>query len=298
MEYLPYKFTAKELDEETGLYYYGARYLDPKYSRWISTDPALCEYMAGSSIGCGGAYNSVNLNLYHYGNNNPVKYNDPDGNFAVATMIIGGALSAAVDYGFQVAGNYMQGKRGVEAWKDVNVGEIAGAFVSGALSTVGIGAVTKVAGAAGNAAIRKGIQITGNAAVSAVASVPGTVTENAVNNLKDPDGKVPLTENVKDNAIKSAIAGGIVSTFSKTPSRNVKTPSWYKTNDIPYKQIGPNHYVRKGFMPGTIQSGVVQFGKDVANEIYGQGVSNGVSESYDGVKEYFKARQQAESIEP
>ena len=27
--YLPYKFTGKELDEETGLYYYGQRYLDP-----------------------------------------------------------------------------------------------------------------------------------------------------------------------------------------------------------------------------------------------------------------------------
>lgn len=24
--------------EETGLYYYGARYLDPKYSRWLSGD--------------------------------------------------------------------------------------------------------------------------------------------------------------------------------------------------------------------------------------------------------------------
>ncbi len=30
---LPFRFTGKELDEETGLYYYGARYLDPKYSR-------------------------------------------------------------------------------------------------------------------------------------------------------------------------------------------------------------------------------------------------------------------------
>ena len=45
LEFLPYKFTAKELDEETGLYYYGARYLDPKYSMWISTDPALEEYI-------------------------------------------------------------------------------------------------------------------------------------------------------------------------------------------------------------------------------------------------------------
>jgi len=30
---LSFRFTGKEMDEETGLYYYGARYLDPKYSR-------------------------------------------------------------------------------------------------------------------------------------------------------------------------------------------------------------------------------------------------------------------------
>jgi len=38
-------FVNVELDEETGLYYYGARYLDPKYSRWLSGDPALAEYI-------------------------------------------------------------------------------------------------------------------------------------------------------------------------------------------------------------------------------------------------------------
>ena len=57
----------------------GARYLDPKYSRWISTDPALGEYMSGSDAGCGGAYNPVNMSLYHYAGNNPIKYVDPDG---------------------------------------------------------------------------------------------------------------------------------------------------------------------------------------------------------------------------
>ena len=72
-------FSAKEMDEETGLYYYGARYLDPKYSRWLSTDPALGEYMSGSKAGMGGIYNSVNFNLYHYAGNNPLKYVDPDG---------------------------------------------------------------------------------------------------------------------------------------------------------------------------------------------------------------------------
>jgi len=36
-----YRFTGKELDPETGLYYYGARYYDPVLSRWISADPIL-----------------------------------------------------------------------------------------------------------------------------------------------------------------------------------------------------------------------------------------------------------------
>ena len=35
----PYLFNSKELDEETGLYYYGARYLNPTNGMWLSTDP-------------------------------------------------------------------------------------------------------------------------------------------------------------------------------------------------------------------------------------------------------------------
>jgi len=40
----PYKFNAKELDEETGLYYYGERYYDPRTSVWISVDPLAEKY--------------------------------------------------------------------------------------------------------------------------------------------------------------------------------------------------------------------------------------------------------------
>ncbi|MGH9893456.1 MAG: RHS repeat domain-containing protein, partial [bacterium] len=43
----PYHFTAKELDEETGLYYFGARYYDPRTSVWQSGDPLLARYLSG-----------------------------------------------------------------------------------------------------------------------------------------------------------------------------------------------------------------------------------------------------------
>ena len=68
-----------------------ARYLDPKTSRWLSTDPALGEYIPKAPIdeeakrynqnlpGMGGIYNTVNFHLYHYAGNNPVKYTDPTG---------------------------------------------------------------------------------------------------------------------------------------------------------------------------------------------------------------------------
>ena len=92
-------FSKGEMDEETGLYYYGARYLDPKYSRWLSGDPALNDYIPKAPIddeakkynenlpGMGGVFNVVNLHLYHYAGNNPVKYTDPDGKSPLSLLI-------------------------------------------------------------------------------------------------------------------------------------------------------------------------------------------------------------------
>ncbi|MDR2182385.1 MAG: RHS repeat-associated core domain-containing protein, partial [Treponema sp.] len=91
-ETTPFRFTGKELDEETGLYYYGARYLNPQTALWLSTDPAIGEYVPGAPVndevrernrnlpGMGGVFNLVNLHTYHYAGNNPVKLADPDGN--------------------------------------------------------------------------------------------------------------------------------------------------------------------------------------------------------------------------
>ncbi|NJO93555.1 MAG: RHS repeat-associated core domain-containing protein [Hydrococcus sp. RM1_1_31] len=38
-ELLPFQFSTKYLDTETGLYYYGYRFYNPETGRWINRDP-------------------------------------------------------------------------------------------------------------------------------------------------------------------------------------------------------------------------------------------------------------------
>ena len=65
-EEMPYKFNGKELDEETGLYYYGARYMNPKTSLWYGVDKLKYKY--------------PNISCYCYTIGNPVKFIELDGN--------------------------------------------------------------------------------------------------------------------------------------------------------------------------------------------------------------------------
>ena len=60
-----YKFNAKELDKETGWYYYGARYYNPSTSTWLSVDPLAEKYQSFSP--------------YNYTLNNPIYFIDPLG---------------------------------------------------------------------------------------------------------------------------------------------------------------------------------------------------------------------------
>ena len=61
----PYKFNSKELDEGTGMYYYGARYYDPRISVWMSVDPMAEERSW--------------LSPYNYVQNNPINSFDQFG---------------------------------------------------------------------------------------------------------------------------------------------------------------------------------------------------------------------------
>ncbi len=63
-----HKFTGQELDAETGLYFYGARYYDPQLGRFISADTIVPN-----------PRNPQDLNRYSYVSNNPLNYIDPTG---------------------------------------------------------------------------------------------------------------------------------------------------------------------------------------------------------------------------
>ena len=59
-----YRYSGKERDDSTGLYYYGARYYAPWLGRWLKPDPA------GTVDG---------LNLYGFVGGNPLNFTDADG---------------------------------------------------------------------------------------------------------------------------------------------------------------------------------------------------------------------------
>ncbi|MEW6619841.1 MAG: RHS repeat-associated core domain-containing protein, partial [bacterium] len=98
-----FTFTGKEYDEATGLYYFGARYYDPKVGRFITKDPWSCTPEDERIIN-GALYPIIaqliitegltipqNIHPYMYCYNNPINYIDPYG-YCGEEIAIGGLL--------------------------------------------------------------------------------------------------------------------------------------------------------------------------------------------------------------
>ncbi len=142
----PYKFSAKELDDETGYSYFGARYYDPNISIWLSVDPLSDKYPR---------YTPFNYTL-----NNPVKYTDPNGEFPILGTLVGAATGAigeitsqTISYGLnnvaEGRGFFNNWSRNMD-WADVGITTIEGAVAGttagvSLLATRGLSGVTRSA---------------------------------------------------------------------------------------------------------------------------------------------------------
>ena len=97
-----FKYNGKELNEELGLYDYGARWYDPATARWLQVDP-LAETMSSWSP-------------YNYTFNNPIKYTDPDGRNPIIGFIVGAGLDLAI----QVGSEYASGKTLKQSFRSID----------------------------------------------------------------------------------------------------------------------------------------------------------------------------------
>ena len=68
---IEFQYTDKEYSDDTELYYFQARYYDPKTNHFMRRDRVTLESNPGNYFG---------LNTYLFVNNNPMKYTDSDGN--------------------------------------------------------------------------------------------------------------------------------------------------------------------------------------------------------------------------
>ena len=130
----PIRYRGYYYDTESGLYYLNARYYNPEWRRFISSDST--EYLDPESVN--------GLNLYCYCNNDPVNYADPSGHFPILlAFIIGGALIGATLGGITAYSN------GQDILTGALTGALLGAAVGGIIGVGGValsGAVSSVLG--------------------------------------------------------------------------------------------------------------------------------------------------------
>ena len=134
----PYLFNGKELDEETGLYYYSARYYDGATSVWESVDPSSEEpEQEGKSP-------------YAYAWNNPVRYDDPDGKCPnCVTAAIGAGIGALIGGGIELGAQLYRGEN--VNWRKVGGSALQGGITGGAAGFTGGASLLVTAGVLGGA---------------------------------------------------------------------------------------------------------------------------------------------------
>ncbi|SEL96533.1 RHS repeat-associated core domain-containing protein [Colwellia chukchiensis] len=151
-----------------------ARYYDPVIGRFYSNDPV--GYTAANPV--------MSFNRYMYVNNNPYKYNDPDGQFL--NVLIGGLVGAAIEAGTQLA----------TSGEITDMGKIGVAGAAGAL-TGGLN-IAK----AGGSLLQKATAGAFNQSVEATAAAGGSMINDSLN------GEVGSFSKAGEAALSSVVGPG------------------------------------------------------------------------------------------
>lgn len=173
------RWQSKEFDSDINKYYFGARFYDPLFGRWLTPDPA-------------GQF----ANPYTYGGD-PLNYIDPNGESVTAAIIVGAAVGAAI--GGAVSAVNCSGANEVSCGQVITQGVVIGA-ASGAASG-GVGSA--VGGAIGGV---------GGAIISGAAGGATSGTVNYIGNAIVGNGSITddgLWTAFWQGAVSGAISGGV-----------------------------------------------------------------------------------------
>lgn len=160
------------------------------------------------------------MSPYAYVWNNPVKLTDPDGN--CPNCIIGGIIGMAVDYGFQVAGNFASGKKGMAAFTDVDKTSIVLSGLAGAASS-GLSAFGG-----------KGTKIIVSTAIDVAESV-GKQINSGMKEGKSMSESVTFVQTFSDvvsNKIAGALTKNVGAEQIKTAERQLDRAARVAANDM------------------------------------------------------------------
>ena len=197
-----YLYTNQELDPESQLYYYGARYYSPYLAKFTQPDTIIQD-----------VYNPQNLNRYSYVLNNPYKYNDPSGHNPLLLISIAGgaALGAIFDAGKQI----LFDDRSFNSldWNEVGKGALIGATAGagGFLGGLTGGAIAGSAGVTGWA---------GRAIAGAIGGFAAIGTSQVTDNLLEDK---PVYDNVDVAAGIGTVFGGVGGTIIGAGSKVVSS---------------------------------------------------------------------------
>jgi len=126
-------FHGKAFDADTELGYFGARYYDPLVGRFMGMDPQHFDET-----------NLHSFNRYAYGNNNPYKFKDPDGNSPLSVLLIEAAKYTGAGFALGIAADAIS-QAAAFGQVDWSMAATSNAAIAGGatglLSGLGIGAV-------------------------------------------------------------------------------------------------------------------------------------------------------------